>query len=193
MRALLLLRHGLTEGNERRLYYGWTDLPLSPAGRAQAIERAATRPLPPCGLYATSGLVRTDETLRLLAGRGPDIALPDLREMHFGRFEMHSYDELKGDADYRRWIDDCMGPGAVRCPGGESQRQFRERVLRGGNALLDMAWESALAVIHGGAIANLMGAWFPGEGRGFYEWQPGPCAGYRVAFDGKAPISFEAI
>ena len=31
---ILLLRHGLTEANEKHLYCGSTDLPLSPAGRA---------------------------------------------------------------------------------------------------------------------------------------------------------------
>lgn len=31
---ILLLRHGITEANEKHLYCGSTDLPLSPAGRA---------------------------------------------------------------------------------------------------------------------------------------------------------------
>ena len=31
---IVLLRHGLTEANEKHLYCGSTDLPLSPAGRA---------------------------------------------------------------------------------------------------------------------------------------------------------------
>ena len=31
---ILLLRHGLTEANERHLYCGSTDLPLSQIGRA---------------------------------------------------------------------------------------------------------------------------------------------------------------
>lgn len=189
MRTLYLLRHGLTEGNARRLYYGWTDLTLSEAGRASC----QTRPLPECDAYITSGLRRTDETLLLLTGHVPSIVLPDLREMHFGAFEMHSYAELKDDADYRRWIDDCMGPGVVRCPGGESQSEFRERVLRGGKALLETPWHTALAVIHGGVIANLMAAWFPGEPRNFYEWQPGPCKGYSIIFEGDAPAGFEEV
>lgn len=193
MRTLILLRHGLTEGNERRLYYGFTDLPLSPAGRAQARETARARPLPPCERCYTSGLARTDETLMLLTGRAPDRAIPDLREMNFGAFEMRGYEELKDDADYLRWIGDCTGPGIVRCPGGESQREFRERALRGGKALLEEAWGSALAVIHGGVIATLMARWFPGEGRNFFEWQPGPCGGWRVTFDGTDPVGFEAI
>ena len=41
--------------------------------------------------------------------------------MRFGAFEMRGYEELREDADYRRWIGDCMGAGLVRCPGGESQ------------------------------------------------------------------------
>ena len=36
---LYLLRHGLTEANAKRLYYGKTDLPLSPEGRAQLLAR----------------------------------------------------------------------------------------------------------------------------------------------------------
>lgn len=31
---ILLLRHGITEANEKHLYCGSTDLPLSPGGRA---------------------------------------------------------------------------------------------------------------------------------------------------------------
>lgn len=193
MRTLYLLRHSLTEGNERRLYYGATDLPLSEAGRRLARERAQSRPLPECGLYVTSGLRRADETLGLLTGRRPDVALPDLAEMRFGDFEMHSYEELRDDADYRRWLDDCMGPGVMRCPNGESQSEFRERSLRGGAALLALPWETATAVIHGGPIANLMGAWFPEAQKGFYDWQPDPCEGYRVEFDGDAPVRCEVL
>jgi len=188
-----MLRHGITEGNERRLYYGLTDLPLSPAGRRQAEASRRARPLPDCQLCLTSGLRRTDETLLLLTGRVRDITLGELREMDFGAFEMHSYEELKDDPDYRRWIDDCMGPGVVCCPGGECQSAFQARVLRGGEALLSLDWQSMIAVLHGGVIANLMAHWFPGEPRNFFEWQPGPCAGWRVEFDGRMPVGFESI
>ena len=36
---ILLLRHGITEANEKHLYCGSTDLPLSPAGRAALRRR----------------------------------------------------------------------------------------------------------------------------------------------------------
>ena len=40
MRRLTLIRHGLTEGNVRRWYYGALDLPLCEAG-ADALREAA--------------------------------------------------------------------------------------------------------------------------------------------------------
>lgn len=188
MRALYLLRHSLTEGNERRLYYGWTDLPLSPAGRALAREASRELSLPPCDLYAASSLSRTSQTLRLLAGREPDLCLDDLREMNFGAFEMRGYESLKNDPDYRRWVEDAEG--AVRCPGGESRREFLGRVTRGGETLLAMDWQSALAVVHGGVAAGLMARWFPNKPLGYYQWLPEPCGGYLVTFDGPTPIGF---
>ena len=191
MRTLYLLRHGLTEANERRLYCGRTDLPLSPNGLALAREIAARRPLPDCNLYASSGMVRANETLAILTGRGPGRIIPELSEMDFGRFEMLGYETLKRDADYLRWIED--EGGSVPCPGGESTGAFRRRALAGGAALLNQSWNSAIAVCHGGVIVALMDAWFPTEHRGYYEWQPAACDGWRIEFDGCAPLRFEKV
>ena len=191
MRTLVLLRHGMTEANERRLYCGRTDLPLSEGGRKQALEIAILRPLPDCDLYLSSGMARADETLLILTGHNADRILPELAEMDFGRFEMQDYETLRHDPGYQRWIEDAAG--RVRCPGGESTGAFRQRVLAGGASLLAMPWNAALIVCHGGVIVNLMTAWFPLENRGFYEWQPSACQGWRVLFDHRQPIRFEPV
>ena len=191
MRALILLRHSLTEANERHLYCGWTDVPLSPAGRALAERLRAERPLPACDSYGSSGLSRATETLDLLTGKTPDVLLPDLRESRFGTFELRSYEALKDDPDYLNWIMDESGD--VAPPGGESRNAFARRVCRGGAALLALPGESALAVLHGGVIVSLMQAWFPGAQRGFYDWQPGACRGYRIEIEGGSPSSFSEI
>lgn len=193
MRALYLLRHSLTEGNERRLYYGSTDLPLSMTGRALARETTQRHPLPPCELYVTSGMRRADETLLLMTGRRADVALSSLAEMRFGAFEMKSHEQLANDPDYRRWLDGRMGAGDVTCPGGESPLEFSARVRRGGAELLALKWTTALAVAHGGVVARLMLHWFSGEDKNFYDWQPAPCAGYRIEFDGDAPRRYEVL
>lgn len=191
MRTLYILRHSLTEANEKRLYSGDADLPLSPKGRALAEAARRDRPLPVCDLYVTSGMKRADETLLLMTGHRADTVLPRLREMNFGRFELLSYETLKDDPDYVRWITDESG--TFPCPGGECTGDFRARVLRGGEELMAMGWDSACLVCHGGVIVNLMQAWFPAENRQFYEWQPAACGGWRVTFEGQDPIGFESI
>ena len=192
MRRLYLLRHSLTEANEKRLYSGATDLPLSPKGRALAEVARENRPLPVFDLYVTSGMKRANETLALMTDRATDITIPQLREMNFGRFELLSYETLKNDPDYVRWIEDAEG--RVRCPDGECTADFRARVLQGGKALLAMSWESACLVCHGGVIVNLMQAWFPSEEKQFYEWQPSACGGWRIMFESDStPVGFNAI
>ena len=191
MRILYLLRHGLTEANESRLYCGHTDLPLSDRGREMAARTGQARPLPDCDLYVTSGMARAEETLRLLTGRRSGCVIPELSEMDFGRFEMRGYEILREDADYQRWIGD--GSGEVCCPGGESTALFRKRVVLGGKTLLDMPWRSAVAVCHGGTIVHLMQWWFPSEDRHFYQWQPAACEGWRIGFEKQDPVGFEGI
>lgn len=175
---LFLLRHGLTEANERRLYYGRTDLPLSEAGwaalRACAAPPAVTR-------YFTSGLLRTEQTLEILCGSVPHTALPGLREMDFGAFEMKSYSELKDDPDFRRW---CAGDNeANRCPGGESANEVTQRALAALAPILADGSDT-LCVTHGGVIAGVLAHWFGGNR---FDWTPQPGCGYCVEAENSAP------
>ncbi|MBQ6373238.1 MAG: histidine phosphatase family protein [Clostridia bacterium] len=188
MRTVYLLRHSLTAANEAHLYGGSTDLPLTPAGRGIAEALRSTRPLPEAALYVSSGMVRADETLRLLTGREPDLRLKGLREMDFGAFEMRGYTELRNDADYVRWIEDRTGD--VPCSGGESNNAFRARVLEAGSALIDRPEATAVAVIHGGPIVFMMQTWFPDESKTFYDWQPGPGRGYIIRISDGVPVEY---
>ena len=177
---LVLLRHGRTEANERRLYCGASDLCLSAGGRAELAKLRAQVNYPKIEglLRVSSGMRRADETMALLFGVEPEARLADFREMNFGRFELHSYEELKEDADYQSWI--CDGSGTVATPGGESSAEFRARVFAAANGLE----RDALVVCHGGTIAALMARWFPEAGKNMYQWQPGFGLGYVVELDG---------
>ena len=177
---LVLLRHGRTAANEARLYCGATDVALSEAGRAQLILRRECVRYPEVDglLRVTSGMLRADETLCILFGAEPELRLPGLREMNFGRFEMHSYEQLKGDTDYQRWIMD--GTGEVSTPGGEAKNAFHRRV----NAAFDGLRRDALVVCHGGVIAARMEKLFPQENRNLYQWQPDSGLGYVLEENG---------
>ena len=170
------MRHGMTMANERRLYCGSSDLPLSEVGRAELVRLRKMVNYPNLqGLERlTSGMLRSDETLQLLFDARPDRRIPGFREIDFGLFELKSYEELKNDARYQAWI--CDTEGTTAPPGGESAQNFRRRVYDA----VDAQTKDALIVCHGGVIAALMARWFPREERHLFQWQPEFGLGYEV-------------
>jgi alpha-ribazole phosphatase len=189
MSVVHLIRHGRTAANERRLYCGATDEPLSARGLSE-LESMTGYPAPEGLMFLTSGMRRANETLRTLYGDVSHGEMPALMEMNFGAFEMRSYEEMKQDAEYLRWIADEAG--AFVCPGGESANAFRARVFAAFDALV-MADRDFLVVTHGGVISNLMARAFPAENRNFYEWQPGYGRGYAIRLANGTPVSFARI
>ena len=173
--TIYLIRHGKTEANEKHLYCGSTDLPLSEAGKAelQGLHNDIKNVR-----FITSGMKRTNETLRILFGDVPYEEDPRFREVDFGIFEMHSYEELKDTPDYQVWLS---GDNNVNVPpNGESGAQMKERVL----AALSKIKDDTCIITHGGVIATIMAYLFPEEERNLYEWQPCPGGGYRI-YNGK--------
>lgn len=181
---LTLLRHGITEGNRSQLCYGSTDLPLLEEGIAALKAAVQTMDYPTAVHYYTSGMRRTEQTFALLYGDTPHEVLSGLRELDFGRFEMIPFADLKDDPDYRRWADDSTGQEV--CPGGESFGQVYVRAIADLTPVLERG-EDAVCVMHGGAIATLMGIWFPGQG-GFFDFMPQPGFGWQITFEGGKPV-----
>lgn len=126
-----LIRHGITEGNQRRLYYGGEDIPLAEEGVAELSKLAAEMIYPQAGsaAYYTSGMLRTEQTFELIFGEREHERIPELQEMRFGDFEMKSHEELKEVPEYLEWIGDKTG--RLKSPGGESKLDFAGRISRG--------------------------------------------------------------
>lgn len=173
-----LIRHGRTEANEKHLYCGSTDLPLSEGGREELRGLSYGHP---DGIYATSGMKRTEETLALLFGDVPHKVIPGLREVDFGSFEMHGYEELKEDPEYQAWITGDNERNVP--PGGESGEQMTRRVLDAWNQIMETG-EDHILVTHGGVIAALMAHLFPEAGKSRYQWQPKPGQGWLLTKKG---------
>ena len=168
---IYLIRHGKTSANEKHLYCGSTDLPLSDAGKEElrsvhyAIKNVR---------FLTSGMKRTNETLRILFGDVPCEVDPRFREVDFGIFEMHSYEQLKDTPEYGSWLtgdNDANIP-----PNGESGAQMKERVI----AAFSEIKEDTCIITHGGVIAAIMEHLFPNDGKNRYEWQPKNGCGYII-------------
>ena len=169
--TIYLIRHGKTEANEKHLYCGSTDLSLSDTGRAELqnihYDIKNVR-------FLTSGMKRTNETLAILFGDVPHEVDPRFREIDFGIFEMHSYDQLKDTPEYQTWL---TGDNEANIPPqGESGVQMKTRVLQAFSEIQ----EDTCIVTHGGVIAAIMEYLFPDEGKNRYQWQPRPGAGWMI-------------
>lgn len=172
--TIYLIRHGKTEANEKHLYCGSTDLPLSDAGRTELqklhYDIKNVR-------FLTSGMKRTNETMQILFGNVLYEVEPRFREVDFGIFEMHSYQELKDTPEYQMWL---IGENEANVPPkGESGMQMKKRILAG----LSEIREDTCIITHGGVIAAIMEHLFPNENKNRYEWQPKPGKGYTVIDD----------
>lgn len=181
---LYFLRHGATEGNRRMCYYGTTDLPLLPES-VETLQKNAAR-YPRAEHYYISGLLRTRQTLQALYGDVPYTVVPELREINFGIFEMHTHDELKDTPAYQEWLRDAEHN---RCPGGESPVELQQRSVRAVEALLEKN-EDAVCIVHGGVIAAVLMHYFGGQR---YEYTAQPGTGCCVEFCGGRPVRWYRV
>ena len=200
---ICLIRHGITEGNQRRLYYGHSDIPLSEEGEVELEKLAASGLYPDSeqASFYTTGLLRTEQTLSIIYGDRPHEAISDLREINFGRFEMKSYEELKEQADYQTWIGGDMTK--VGPPDGESTGEFALRIRGGFEDLMQRHQLKALslrhkeenalsvAVCHGGSTSVIMEILYPGVKDNFYQWIPDPGHGYVLYLENGAVVNAE--
>lgn len=175
MSMIYLIRHGRTEANERHLYCGSSNLPLSDGGKGELMEMRYDIS---CAQFVTSGMIRTEQTLSILFGEVSHIIDPRFREVDFGDFELRAYEELKDKPAYQAWI---TGDNEANIPpNGESGVQMTERVLTAFRELEDRG-EDVVVICHGGVIAAIMAHLFPGEEKNRYQWQPKPGRGYAVS------------
>lgn len=179
--VVTLFRHGLTEGNKRRVYMGWNDSLLSEEGKLQL--RSYGLKQDDYDSFLSSDIDRCITTMKLLF---PDVEpqlLPSLREMNFGVFQGKTYQELKDNVKYQRWLDDFF---SFSPPEGESFQQFSERVLSGWEELVETIISNRLhspfIVTHGGVISYLLSEFAPDQ-KGFWDWQIAHGSGVELVFD----------
>jgi len=178
MSVIYLVRHGVTPANEQHLYCGSTDLELSQQG-IEALKGLSYSINPE--RIITSGMVRTEQTLRVLFGEVEHEIDQRFREVDFGCFEMKSYEQLKDLLSYQEWINGDNMKNVP--PGGESGEEMTRRVMTAFREV-ERTGVDTLIVTHGGVIAAILAELFPQEGKNRYQWQPKPGHGYAL-FDGK--------
>ena len=150
---LILVRHGLSEANQRAVVTGTPEDPLSPAGRVQAQDTGELLAHAgfDAGLCVVSHWKRARESAALIAPGQAFHVDPRLGETDAA--EVAEWPLARFLASHPDFYSDHRRP----YPGGESHQQLNERVL----AWLDEVriarqGQRVLAVTHAGPIACLL-------------------------------------
>lgn len=160
--AVYFVRHGETECNVKKVYYGSLDVSINEKGRHQAEAVGEMLRDVVFDRIITSGLQRTQQTAKAILSKQNEInTIPELEsmdvfnEMNFGKWEGLHYTRVREDypKDYKAMMEDW-----VHCPptGGEVFMDFNRRVLEGWESLHIRDGENILFAGHGGPIQCLM-------------------------------------
>ena len=160
MKRILMIRHGETEWNKARKIMGWADIPLNETGREQAGRIGIIlKKLYEIEAIYSSDLSRAVETAEIIRSSScPTAEIMEtraFREMNPGAFSGYRYYELPPEADlmtmnYERAMD-------FRREGGETLREFNDRVLNAFHGLLEELPAVSLIVTHSGVISTVLG------------------------------------
>jgi alpha-ribazole phosphatase len=159
---IYLLRHGTVKGSEQRLFIGETDTPLAEKGREQARQwRRLLQKIEFETIYC-SDLKRSEETARIIAGDNPVPirVMPEFREICLGQWEGLSMEFVR-----RRFPEQWHRRGEniadYAPPGGESFREFRERVVPAFEAVTGKLRGRGVIIAHAGVnrviLSHLLG------------------------------------
>lgn len=174
--AITLFRHGMTEDNKRHAYLGWSDSPLCSDAALSAHPESFDQ-------LFSSDLGRCLETGKILLPGKIACLLPELREMNFGKWEGQTYEQLKGDPFYQKWLADPFG---VKPPNGESFAEFSSRVGAGWNkiigSIIDLGVKRTAVITHGGVVRHLLMQYAP-QKKGFWEWRILHGHGYELTWE----------
>jgi alpha-ribazole phosphatase len=158
MLELIIIRHGETEGNRKRVYQGWTDTRLNSNGLRQAERLALRLKKEEFDCIYSSPLERALMTaLTVNKYHGLEIKTVDhIKEINFGEWENMSQRQLEElYPDYmNKWRGDYKNFAA---PGGESLDMAYSRI----NSWLERLIKNnpkgrALVVSHAGAIRAMI-------------------------------------
>ncbi|SEJ27983.1 alpha-ribazole phosphatase [Propionispira arboris] len=153
---IYVVRHGETEYNRRKVYFGWSDICLNETGRKQCITLKEELTYVKFDEIWASPSIRTMETAKIIT-RGQALKIEDrFRELNFGEWEGLHYltIEKQYPVEWKAWGDDwqhyCL-------PGGESFMDFYERVKNAWNELKSQVVrqkeiKNVLLTVHGGTL-----------------------------------------
>ena len=127
--TLIFVRHGYSEGNEKKIFTGWYNVGLNEQGKKQAkLTAEYLKDFDIDRLYC-SDLKRAVETAQEIC-KIKNLKIEtdsNLREINGGDWENKPFDDLIKlyPKEYKVWLDDI---GRAHCVNGESVKELQKRV-----------------------------------------------------------------
>ncbi|WP_300560707.1 histidine phosphatase family protein [Companilactobacillus sp.] len=155
---LVFARHGETEWNLQKKFYGLSDVSLDDKGLLQAQHLANTlrKNNWQFDVGYCSGLIRTYQTLKpCLNPATPIVKLPGLNEKGFGKWEGLDADEIEASypKEWQLWLNQ---PFDYVPPEAEDFYQFSDHVKRAIDQIISVGqknnYQNILVVAHLGAL-----------------------------------------
>ena len=175
-----LIRHGAIDETLAGKYIGTTDPPLSDKGRAALRRLDFEMRYPGAQALFTSPLKRCTETCKILYPNLKPLVIANLSECNFGEWEGKTADELKDDADFRKWL---AGDNTVKPQRGESNADFVRRICKMFESIVEGLMKTgtteSVIVTHGGVIMTLLAVYGLPQAKPF-EWTMDNGFGYSV-------------
>jgi alpha-ribazole phosphatase len=165
-----------------KIFVGRLDLPLSEAGAAELERLAGSRTYPGAQRVFSSPLLRCTQTADILYPGVPMERLDTLNDMDLGRFTGKTFEELRGDESFSRWLADSRENPPPR---GERLDAYLERIAEGFTQLFTRMMEEKLTdiavITHGGVIMTALAAMGLPR-RPIHDWACDNGHGYTLLF-----------
>ena len=174
------IRHGAIDETLAGKYIGTTDVPLSDKGKLALRKLDYEMKYPFTQVVFSSPLKRCTETCKILYPNLTPLIIANLSECNFGEWEGKTADELKDDADFRKWL---AGDNTVKPPRGESNADFVRRICKMFESIVEGLMKTgtteSVIVTHGGVIMTLLAVYGLPQAKPF-EWTMDNGFGYSV-------------
>ncbi len=157
MNRLYLIRHGETEWNKEKRFQGWTDIPLSPEGEAQAKKLGKRFEQISVDEIYVSPLRRAVQTAQCVAdATGLSLQYNEnFKEINFGAWEGMTAKEIA--ASYGPAFTEFIAhPEEGTFPGEISFDHVTERIQRGLAEVLEGKDGKNIVIVSHGGIVRLM-------------------------------------
>ena len=187
MKTVIMVRHGQSETNVRKVFTGQIDAPLTDLGREQARRMAGYLDKYKVDKIYASALERAVETAQAIAQRQncPMETCEELMEINSGLWQGLTFTEIaeKYPQTYEVWRENI---GLATPDGGETCKQLYDRVTAFFKKVLEEPEETICLVCHATPIRMMESFILTGSADGAQEISWVPNASVTVyAYDGR--------